>query len=125
LLHQFAHDAPGLTHALIVSLDGLQLATSDAVGRDLADQLAAATSGLLSLANQCGALLALGGTDHVTVRLKHGHLLCMRIGESAGLVVAARPDADLRVLAHWMTKFVSSVDHVLAPPLRPGLSSAD
>ena len=118
LLNRFAAEAPGVTHAVLVSLDGLQLARSGTVGKDLADQLAACAAGLLSLANQCGSLLGAGITDHVTVRFGQGHLLCMRIAQTAGLMVAAAPGCDLRVLAYQMSQFVGSVTHVLAPPVR-------
>jgi predicted regulator of Ras-like GTPase activity (Roadblock/LC7/MglB family) len=118
LLSQFASEAPGVTHAVILSLDGLRVAAAGAVDRDLADQLAACTSGLLSLAHQLGSLLASGSPDHVTVRFGQGHLLCMRIGQLAGLMVAAAPDSDLRVLAFQMTRFVQSVGHRLAPAAR-------
>lgn len=123
LVRQFADEVPGVTHAVVVSLDGLQLAASGAVQRDIGDQLAALTAGLLSMANQCGDLLDLGPTDYLTVRLPRGHLLFMRIGDSAGLAVAATAQADLRVLAFQMTRFVASVGHVLTPQARSDMHS--
>src|SRR3954470_6575231 len=84
LIRQFADEVPGVTHALIVSLDGLQLAASRMVPRDLGDQLSALTAGLLSMADRSAALLDLGASEYMTIRLPRGHLLFMRIGESAG-----------------------------------------
>jgi uncharacterized protein len=126
LLHQFADDSPGVTHALLVSLDGLQIAASSSVPRDLGDQLAALTAGLLSMANQGGVLLGLGPSDHMTIRFPTGHLLFMRVGEFAGLAVAAVAGTDLRVLAYQMSQFVRGTGHVLTPPTRfdPGRTSA-
>jgi predicted regulator of Ras-like GTPase activity (Roadblock/LC7/MglB family) len=118
LLRDFVGQTSGVTHAVIIALDGLQLGYAGSVGIDLADQLAACTAGLLGLANQCGGLLGSGATEHVTVRFGGGHLLCMRIGETAGLMVAAEPDSDLRALAYAMSLFVSSVTHALAPARR-------
>jgi predicted regulator of Ras-like GTPase activity (Roadblock/LC7/MglB family) len=118
LLQDFAAETSGVTHAVIISLDGLQLGYAGQVGIDLADQLAACTAGLLGLANRCGSLLGSGATEHVTVRFGGGHLLCMRIGETAGLMVAAEPGSDLRVIAYAMSQFVSSVTDVIAPPRR-------
>lgn len=118
LLESFTGQTAGVTHAVIIALDGLQLAYAGRVGVDLADQLAACTAGLLGLANQCGILLGSGGTEHVTVRFGGGHLLCMRIGETAGLMVAAEPGSDLRTLAYAMSQFVSGVTHALAPARR-------
>jgi predicted regulator of Ras-like GTPase activity (Roadblock/LC7/MglB family) len=118
LLRDFAGQTSGVTHAVIIALDGLQLGYAGQVGIDLADQLAACTAGLLGLANQCGGLLGSGATEHVTVRFGGGHLLCMRIGETAGLMVAAEPGSDLRVIAYAMSQFVNSVTQVLAPGRR-------
>ncbi|WP_346533938.1 roadblock/LC7 domain-containing protein [Micromonospora sp. DPT] len=121
LVRQFADDVPGVTHAVLVSLDGLQLAASGRVPRDLGDQLAALTSGLLSIADRSGALLDLGASEYLTVRLPRGHLLFMRVGESAGLAVAATAGCDLRVVAYRMTQFVGAVRHALTPQVRSEL----
>ncbi|MER6593846.1 roadblock/LC7 domain-containing protein [Micromonospora purpureochromogenes] len=121
LVRQFADDVPGVTHAVLVSLDGLQLAASGRVPRDLGDQLAALTSGLLSIADRSAALLDLGPSEYLTVRLPHGHLLFMRVGESAGLAVAATAGCDLRVVAYRMTQFVGAVRHALTPQVRSEL----
>jgi predicted regulator of Ras-like GTPase activity (Roadblock/LC7/MglB family) len=121
LVRQFADEVPGVTHALIVSLDGLQLAGSSSVPRDLGDQLSAITAGLLSMADRSGALLDLGSSEYITIRLPRGHLLFMRVGESAGLAVAAAAGCDLRVVAYQMTQFVAAVGHVLTPQMRTEL----
>jgi predicted regulator of Ras-like GTPase activity (Roadblock/LC7/MglB family) len=49
LLRQFASETPGVTHAVLLSRDGLRLLDSD-VDKDWADQLSAALSGVASLA---------------------------------------------------------------------------
>lgn len=49
LLRQFAADVPGVTHAVLLSRDGLRLLDSD-VDKDWADELSAALSGVASLA---------------------------------------------------------------------------
>jgi predicted regulator of Ras-like GTPase activity (Roadblock/LC7/MglB family) len=123
LVDQFVEAAPGVTHALIVSLDGLQLAASRMVPRDLGDELAALTAGLLSMADRSASLLDLGASEYMTIRLPRGHLLFVRIGESAGLAVAAAVGCDLRVVAYHMTQFVGAVGHVLTPQLRNELSN--
>ncbi|MCW3843118.1 roadblock/LC7 domain-containing protein [Micromonospora yasonensis] len=118
LIRQFAEDVPGVSHAILVSLDGLQLAASHGVGRDLGDQLAALTAGLLSMADRSATLLDLGAAEYLTVRLPRGHLLFMRVGESAGLAVAAAPGCDLRIVSYRMTQFVGAVWHALTPAVR-------
>ncbi|MGK5518492.1 roadblock/LC7 domain-containing protein [Micromonospora sp. URMC 107] len=118
LVSQFADEVPGVTHALIVSLDGLQLAASRGISRDLGDQLAALTAGLLSMADRSADLLDLGASEYLTVRLPRGHLMFMRVGESAGLTVAAAAGCDLRVVSYHMAQFVGAVGHVLTPQIR-------
>jgi predicted regulator of Ras-like GTPase activity (Roadblock/LC7/MglB family) len=49
LLRQFASETPGVTHAVLLSRDGLRLLDSD-VDKDWADELSAALSGVASLA---------------------------------------------------------------------------
>ena len=50
LLVDFVRSTAGASHALVVSADGLRLAASQGIDEALGDQLAAVTSGLLSLA---------------------------------------------------------------------------
>ncbi|MFD3563401.1 roadblock/LC7 domain-containing protein [Streptomyces sp. NPDC058686] len=49
LLRQFASEVPGVTHAVLLSRDGLRLLDSD-VDKDWADELSAAFSGVASIA---------------------------------------------------------------------------
>jgi uncharacterized protein len=121
LIQQFALDTPGVSHAVLLSADGLQLVSSASVGRDLGDQIAAITSGLLSMADRSAGLLDLGFSEYVTVRVPRGHLLFMRVGEVAGLAVAALAGCDLRVVAYQMTQFVRAVGHLLSPQMRQDL----
>ncbi|CAL9412182.1 roadblock/LC7 domain-containing protein [Streptomyces sp. enrichment culture] len=51
LLRQFASDTPGVTHAVLLSRDGLRLLDSD-VDKDWADELSAALSGVASLSSK-------------------------------------------------------------------------
>lgn len=113
LVNQFTDEVPGVSHAVVVSLDGLRLVSSSSVSRDLGDQLAALTAGLLSMADRTAALLSLGQSEYITIRLPRGHLLFMRVGESAGIAVVASAGCDLRVVAYQMTQFATSVGHVL------------
>ena len=58
LLVDFSRRTAGVRHGLVVSRDGLRLAASERIDTGLADQLAAITSGLVSLAQ--GAARAFG-----------------------------------------------------------------
>jgi uncharacterized protein len=59
LVNDFTRDTPGVLHALVVSGDGLLLASSAHVDVALGDQLSAATSGLVSLSRGAAQLLSM------------------------------------------------------------------
>ena len=50
LVQNFAERVPGVNEAVVVSSDGLPIATSAGLDRDAADRFAAVASGLIGLA---------------------------------------------------------------------------
>ena len=65
LVDNFAASTPGVTHALIVSSEGLPLIAAGGMPADLADPLAAMTSGIISLGNNIASKVGEGGTHLV------------------------------------------------------------
>ena len=121
LISNFVASTPGVSHALIVSSDGLPLLASDGLGEDLADPLAAIASGILSLGNNIATQVGGGSCDQILLRLTHGHFVFMGIGELAGLGVLVQAGANLGAVAHQMAQLVASVGHALTPELRDDL----
>lgn len=121
LVNDFVRRVHGVTHALIVSSDGFPLTASDEVGGDEAEQLAAISSGLLSLASNGAALFGKGSCEQVILRLSQGYFLFMGIGSGAGLAVLTGPECDMKVVAYEMTQFVTNAGHALTPDLRADL----
>ena len=121
LLDNFAASTPGVTHALIVSADGLPLITVGGMDADLADPLAAMTSGLISLGNNIAAKVGEVGCDQVMLKFPAGHFLFMGIGSLAGFAVLVAEGSNLGVVAHQMAQLVDAVGHVLTPQLRDDL----
>ncbi|MBC6459799.1 roadblock/LC7 domain-containing protein [Actinomadura sp. HBU206391] len=121
LMNNFAASTPGVTHALIVSSDGLPLIGSSGVAADVADPLAAMTSGMISLGHSIAGLVGEGGCDQVMLKFASGHFLFMAIGSLAGLAVLVQEGANLGVVAHRMAQLVDSVGHVLTPRMRDDL----
>ena len=121
LITNFVAATPGVSHALIVSSDGLPLLFSDDLPGDLADPLAALASGILSLGNNIARQVDGGGCDQVLLRLTRGHFVFMGIGELAGVGVLVQPGANLGAVAHQMAQLVASVGHALTPELRDDL----
>ena len=121
MISNFVAATPGVSHALIVSSDGLPLLASDSLPGDLADPLAAISSGILSLGSNIAAQVGGGGCDQILLRLTRGHFVFMAIGELAGLGVLVEPGANLGAVAHQMAQLVASVGHALTPQMRDDL----
>ena len=121
VVDNFAASTPGVSHALIVSADGLPLITAGGMSPDLADPLAAMTSGIISLGNNIAAAVGDTGCDQVMLKFPSGHFLFMSIGRLAGFAVLARQGANLGLVAHEMAQLVDTVGHLLTPELRDDL----
>ena len=89
---------------------------------DLADPLAAMTSGIISLGNNIAGKVGEAGCDQVMLKFPSGHFLFMGIGEPGRVRRAGRARApNLGVVAHQMAQLVDAVGHVLTPQLRDDL----
>jgi predicted regulator of Ras-like GTPase activity (Roadblock/LC7/MglB family) len=117
----FALSTPGVRHALIVSSDGLPLITSTGLAPDLADPLAAMTSGIISIGNNIAGQVGEPGCEQVMLKFPSGHFLFMGIGTLAGFAVLVEQGANLGVVGHQMARLVDSVGHLLTPQLRDDL----
>lgn len=124
LVNNFVAEVPGVTHAVVVSADGLLLSASDGVPLDRAEQLAAVASGLQSLAQGSARLFNQGSCQQTIVRMNRGHLFIMAIGDGSCLTVLATHDCDMKVVAYQMALLVDNAGHVLTPQLRRELRGA-
>ncbi len=104
-----------------MSADGLPLIAAGGMSPDLADPLAAMTSGIISLGNNIASKVGETGCDQVMLKFPSGHFLFMSIGHLAGFAVLVREGANLGVVAHQMAQLVDAVGHVLTPQLRDDL----
>jgi uncharacterized protein len=121
LIDNFALSTPGVTHALIVSSDGLPLITSTGLAPDLADPLAAMTSGIISIGNNIAGQVGQPSCEQVMLKFPAGHFLFMGIGSLAGFAVLVEDGANLGAVGHQMARLVDSVGHLLTPQLRDDL----
>jgi uncharacterized protein len=118
LLSEFARDVPGVVHGVVVSGDGLRLATSPQVGVALGDQLAAAASGLVSLARGTAHLLGAGAVSQTILEMAGGYLFVTSISQGATLAVFAERSCDIGMVGYEMTMLASRVGHALTPAPR-------
>jgi hypothetical protein len=118
LLVEFVRDTPGVVHAVVVSGDGLRLATSPGVGVALGDQLAAAASGLVSLARGTAHLLGAGALNQTIMEMEKGYLFVTSVGTGAALAVYTESRCDIGLVGYEMTMLSARVGHALSPAPR-------
>ena len=118
LVNSFVAEVPGVTHAIVVSADGLLLIASDELSDEQAQQLSAVASGARSLAETSSRLFDLGGSKQTIVRMERGFLFVMAISDGSCLATLARSGCDMKIIAYQMTRLVESSGHVLTPQIR-------
>ena len=123
LLVDFARGTPGVLAAVVVSVDGLPLAVSAGVTDALADQLAAAASGLVSLARATTHLLASGTLTQTILEMTEGYLFVTSVSRSATVAVHASRHCDLGIVGYEMTMLAERVGRALDPGVRVGTGS--
>lgn len=121
LVSNFAERVPGVAHAVVVSSDGLLLTSSEALPRDRADQLAAVTSGLISLTQGASSCFDGGEVVQTAVEMERGAMLLMSISDGSCLAVLAAPDCDLGLVGYEMALLVDRAGQLLTPALRSQL----
>jgi uncharacterized protein len=120
LLNQLCEVA-GISHALVVSGDGMLLAADQQLHKDYADQLSAITSGLSSMTTGAAQLMHADPVQHTLVTMAGGNLIVMAIDDRSILTVLATKDCDLSQVVYEMATFVNQVGAALTPSPRQPL----
>lgn len=124
LVTDFTERVDGVAHAVVVSSDGLLLTASEQLPIDRADQLAAVSSGLQSLANGAARCFEAGAVKETVVGMELGQMLIMSISDGSCLAVLAAPNCDIGLIAYEMTLLVDRVGSMLTPELRAALQGS-
>jgi uncharacterized protein len=124
LVDSFVQQVPGVAHAVVVSADGLLLVASSELPTDRADQLAAVTSGLVSLTLGAARCFEAGGVVQTIVEMERGIVLTMAISDGSSLAVLASPSCDIGLVGYQMTLLVDRAGKLLTPELRAQLQNA-
>ena len=101
LVSRFAREVSGVSHAVLVSADGLLMAASEHLPTERADQLAAVASGLASLSTGASQLFDGGYVLQSVVEMENGYLLLMRVGDGSNLATLATRNCDARSVTRW------------------------
>lgn len=109
LLADSARETPGVVQVVVVSADGLRLATSPGMDDGPADQLSAAASGLISLARGTAHLLRAGPATQTIPEMGARDLFVTAISQGATLAVHTGRRCEIGVVGYEMTMPASRV----------------
>lgn len=124
LVSAFTQEVPGVAHAVLVSADGLLVAASDGLPRDMADQMSALSAGLTSLTVGAAQLFTAGRVVQSVIEMEGGFLLLMSVGDGSHLAVIAAAGCDIGLVGYEMTLLVDRVGQLLTPELRAELQGS-
>ena len=120
LLTEFVRNTAGVLHAVAVTTDGLPLAASERVSDSLADQLAATTSGLVSLARGTARTLRAGDVAQTIIEMAGGYLFLTSMSEGSSVAVFTDRDCEMGLIGYEVAMLAARVGHVLTSHPRAG-----
>jgi hypothetical protein len=118
LMSEFTQGIAGAAHAVLVSTDGLVISADERLPSDRADQLAAISSGLASLASGTAELFSAGRVVQSVIEMEDGFLLLMSVGDGSNLAVLAATGCDIGLIGYEMTLLVDRVGKMVDAPVR-------
>ncbi|MEU7000891.1 roadblock/LC7 domain-containing protein [Nonomuraea sp. NPDC046570] len=105
-------------HAIVLSSDGLLMASSKGLDRTEGEHLSAVSAGLQSLAKGVSEHVGAGAVRQTVVEWKSRFLIVTVAGEGACLAVLCLQDADIGLVAYEMAMLVTRVGQYLTSPAR-------
>ncbi|MFC5829434.1 roadblock/LC7 domain-containing protein [Nonomuraea insulae] len=105
-------------HAIVLSSDGLLMATSAELQRTDGEHLSAVASGLQSLAKGISEHISGGSVRQTVVEWKNQFLIVTTAGERACLAVLCAQNADIGLVAYEMAMLVARVGQYLTSGAR-------
>lgn len=118
LVSRFVDEVPDAAHAILVSADGLLMAASSSIPGDRAEQVAAVSSGVASLAVGAARLFEGGAVLQTVVEMEHGYLMLMSVGDGSHLAVLTRENADIGQVGYEMALLVDRVGRAVQAQAR-------
>jgi predicted regulator of Ras-like GTPase activity (Roadblock/LC7/MglB family) len=105
-------------HAIVLSADGLLMASSKGFQQNDAEHLAAVASGMQGLAKSTGERFGGGVVRQTMIEMQSAYLLVTVAGQGACLAVLTSENADVGLVAYEMAMFVTSLDEHISSPIR-------
>ena len=117
LISDFARTADGVTHAVAVSSDGLLIAASDGLSRDLADHLSAVVSGIASPTQNAADTYGFRGMKLVMIEMLDGFMMVNHMRDGSCLGVLAEEGCDIGLVGYEMAVLTDRAGALLTPQL--------
>ena len=118
LVSRFVDEVPDAAHAILVSADGLLMAANSSIPGERAEQVAAVSSGVASLAVGAARLFEGGAVLQTVVEMEHGYLMLMSVGDGSHLAVLTRENADIGQVGYDMALLVDRVGRAVQAQAR-------
>ena len=123
VMSRFVEEVPDAAHAILVSADGLLMASSTSIPGERAEQVAAVSSGLASLAVGAARLFEGGAVMQTIVEMEMGFLMLMSVGDGSNLTVLTTEEADIGQVGYEMALLVDRVGRTVEAQARVGTGS--
>jgi predicted regulator of Ras-like GTPase activity (Roadblock/LC7/MglB family) len=118
LLNDLVGRLPHAQHAVVLSADGLLMASSSDLSQDDGEHLSAVAAGIQSLAKGAGARFGGGPVRQTIIEMQSQFMLVSVAGKGACLAVLSDEDADVGLIAYEMAMLVTAMGHHLTTPSR-------
>ncbi len=114
LLQDLVNRVRHVRHAVLLSADGLRVASSEDLPRETAEHVSAIASGLQSLARGVGTSFELDRLRQTVLEFEGGYFFLTAAGHGTCLAVISGPETDMGVVAYEMEVTVQSAAEHLA-----------
>jgi predicted regulator of Ras-like GTPase activity (Roadblock/LC7/MglB family) len=115
-----------ISHAIVLSRDGLALASSKGMSREETEHLAAVASGLQSLARGAAQQFGGGGVRQTIIEMETALLFIAAAGKGSCLAVLCPSDANPGLIAYEMAMLTKRIGpHLTANPRPPAAAAAN
>ncbi len=125
LLDDLIKRVPSTRQAVVLSADGLLLASSTGLSREDSEHFSALAAGFASLSRGAGRHFGAGPVRQTIVELDSAFLFVTAAGQGTCLALLAGADSDIGVIAYEMTMLVTRVGQHLSSPARSVVGADD